>query len=262
MGDVLRVRREGPREVITLARPEVHNALNEELIGALDAAFQEAADSDARLVVLAADGASFCAGADLAWMQRAAQLTPEENRADAARLAAMIRSIAGCPKPVIARVQGAALGGGVGLVAACDLAVAAPQATFGLSEVRLGLAPSVIFPFLLRKIARHHLLEAALTGDRFPAARALQMGLVNEVSSDLDAVIDRWAASLLAAGPDALAAVKALFAAVPQLPPEAARAFTADLIARLRAGEEAREGIRAFLERRAPSWAPPRNAGR
>ncbi len=255
MTEPLRTRVDGPRLTVTLSRPEVHNAFNEDLNQALDQAFrQAAADSDLRYIVLAGDGPSFCAGADLDWMRRMARASAGENRADAARLAAMLEAIAMCPKPVIARVHGAAIGGGVGLVAACDVAVGAPGAVFGFGEVRLGIAPSVIFPFLLRKVARHHLLWAALTGERLPAQRAVEMGLINEVADDLDAVIDRWAAAFLAAGPVALAAVKDLFNTVPRLDPQAAREFTVDLIARLRAGPEAQEGMRAFLEKRRPEW--------
>jgi methylglutaconyl-CoA hydratase len=241
---------------VTLSRPEVHNAFNEDLIQALDQTFrQAAAESDLRYVVLAGDGPSFCAGADLDWMRRMARASAEENRADAGRLAGMFEAIATCPKPVVACVHGAAIGGGVGLVASCDVAVAAPRAVFGFGEVRLGIAPSVIFPFLLRKVPRHHLLWAALTGERLPAARALEMGLINEVADDLDAVVDRWAAAFLAAGPCALAAVKNLFNTVPHLDPQAAREFTVDMIARLRAGPEAQEGMRAFLEKRRPGWS-------
>jgi methylglutaconyl-CoA hydratase len=195
-------------------------------------------------------------------MRRMAAASPEENRADAARLAAMFEAIAACPKPIVARVHGAAMGGGVGLVAACDLAVATPDSVFGFSEVRLGLAPSVIFPYLLRKSVRHHLLQAALTGERCSAQRAQEMGLVNEVAEDLDAVIDRWAEAFLAAGPEALAAVKNLFNTIPHQEPQAARAFTVDLIASLRAGREAQEGIRAFLEKRRPDWFRAPDDGR
>jgi methylglutaconyl-CoA hydratase len=253
----LQSHREGPRLTLVLARPAVHNALDEDLMAALETALRQAPAAGVRYVVLAGEGPSFCAGADLAWMHRAARMNPEENRQDAERLAALLDAIVTCPLPVIARVHGAVLGGGVGLVAACDLAVATPAAVFGLSEVRLGLAPAVIFPVLLHRMTPSPLLQAALTGERFTADAARAMGLVHEVADDPDAVIARWAASLLAAPPGALAAVKTLFHTVPHLPRDEARAFTVGLLARLRAGEEAQEGIRAFLERRRPRWAPP-----
>ncbi|MDR7536933.1 MAG: enoyl-CoA hydratase-related protein [Armatimonadota bacterium] len=255
MSDVLRLLRQGPALHVLLARPEVHNALDARLIAALTEAFTAAAaDPAVRYVVLAGEGPSFCAGADLGWMRASLDLPADENRADAARLAAMLDALVACPKPVIASVHGATLGGGVGLVAACDLAVATPDATFGLTEVRLGLVPAMIFPFLLRKAVRHLVLQAALTGERFGVAQAQAMGLVNAVAEDRGVVIARWAQAVLAAGPQALGGVKALFAAVPQLSWEDARRYTVDLIARVRAGAEAQEGMRAFLERRRPAW--------
>jgi methylglutaconyl-CoA hydratase len=257
VSDVLRRTRHGPALRLVLARPEVHNALEPRLIGALTEAFAAAAaDPDVRYVVLTGEGPSFCAGADLTWMRASLGLAPDENRADAARLAALLDAIVACPKPVIASVHGATLGGGVGLLAACDLAVATPQATFGLTEVRLGLVPAMIFPFLLRKAVRHLVLQAALTGERFGAAQAQAMGLLNAVAEDREAVIAGWAQAVLAAGPQALGGVKALFDTVPRLSWEQARAYTVDLIARVRAGPEAQEGMRAFLERRRPAWAP------
>ncbi|MGQ0571395.1 MAG: enoyl-CoA hydratase-related protein [Armatimonadota bacterium] len=263
MAAPIRTHVDAARLTILLSRPEVHNAFDEAMIEALDDAFRGIAGRDnVRYVVLAGEGASFCAGADVGWMRRMAGASPDENRADARRLADMLESVATCPKPVIARVHGAALGGGVGLVAACDLAVAVPGASFRLSEVRLGLTPAVIFPLLLRKVTRHEVLWAALTGERFSAARARDMGLVHEVAGDLDTAIDRWAQALLAGGPHALAAVKELFNKVPQLSWESAREMTVDLIARLRAGSEAREGMQAFFERRRPDWSLPGDAGR
>jgi methylglutaconyl-CoA hydratase len=257
VSSVLRLQTDGPRANVTLCRPEVHNALNAALLDAIAAAFREVATRhDVRYVVLTGDGPSFCAGADVHWMRASLHASVEENRADAARLIAALGAITTCPKPVIAQVDGAALGGGVGLVAACDLAVAVPAAVFGLTEVRLGLVPAMIFPFLLQKVAPHHLRWAALTGDRFPAQRALEMGLVNEVADDVAAVIDRWADSLLAAGPHAAAGVKELFRAIPHLSPDAARSYAIELSAGVRAGQEAQEGMLAFLERRKPSWKP------
>jgi methylglutaconyl-CoA hydratase len=257
VSEVLRRVRDGPALRLVLARPEVHNALDTRLIAALTDAFGAAAgDPEVRYVILAGEGPSFCAGADLVWMRASLELSPGENRADAARLAAMLDAVVACPKPVIASVHGATLGGGMGLLAACDLAVAAPEATFGLTEVRLGLVPAVIFPFLLRRAVRHLVLQAALTGERFGVAQAQAMGLINAVAADREAVVARWARALLAAGPQALGGVKALFDTLPRLSWDEARRYTVDLIARVRVGAEGQEGMRAFLERRRPAWAP------
>jgi methylglutaconyl-CoA hydratase len=251
----LRTAIEGPRLAVTLSRPDVHNALNADLIESLGQRFREAAALEGvRYIVLAGDGPSFCAGGDLAFMRGMVDRPFEENRASAGRLAQTLEAMITCPKPIIARVHGAALAGGMGLVAACDLAVAHPNALFGLTEVRVGIVPSMIFPFMLRKVARHHLLWAALTGDRFPAQRALEMGLVNEVADDLDGAITRWAESLLAGGPSAQAGAKDLFFRVPHLPWAEAKALTVELIVRGCISPEGQEGMLAFLEKRRPTW--------
>lgn len=248
---------EGPRLTLTLNRPQVHNALNADLIDALGAAVRGAAAADGiRYVVLQGEGTSFCAGADLEWMRASLTATRAQNEADAGRLVETLEAIARCPKPVIARVHGPALAGGMGLVAACDLAVAGPGALFGLTEVRLGLVPAMIFPYLLRQIAPRDLAWAALTGERFGPQRARDMGLVNEVSEDVDRVIARWADHLVAAAPQAQARVKEMIHTLPGLTREAARAYTIGLIAEVRAGPEGQEGMRAFLEHRRPSWKP------
>ena len=257
MSETLRSHIAGPRMSITLCRPRVHNALDAELIAEIDQAFREVAGiEEVRYVLLAGEGPSFCAGADLRWMQAAVSAPPEENRADAARLASALEAIAHCPKPVIARVHGTCLAGGMGMVAACDLAVAAPDTVFGLAEVRLGLVPAMIFPYLLRKVAPHQLLRAALTGERFNAIQARDMGLIHEVTDDPDEIVQRWADLLLAGGPQALTQVKALFRSVPEMPWDAARQYTVEVIAQVRAGPEAQEGTRAFLQKRKPRWAP------
>jgi len=246
-----------PRLTVTLSRPELHNALNADIIDAIGEVFSKAASTnEVRYVVLEGSGPSFCAGADLAWMREGLDASLAENRAGAGRLAEVLDTIVACPKPVIASVHGSALGGGLGLVAACDLAVATPDAMFGLTEVRLGLVPAMIFPYLLRKVARHHLLQAALTGDRFSAQRAHELGLINEIDDNREATIARWAESLVAAGPQAIARVKELFHKVPQLSWEAARNYTIDLIAKIRTGREAQEGMRAFLDKERPPWMP------
>lgn len=255
MSEVLRRRVDGPRLTLTLNRPDVHNALNVELIDALGAAVRDATTTRGiRYMVLEGEGPSFCAGADVAWMRAAVAATRAQNEADAGRVIDTLDAIVRSPKPVIARVHGAALAGGMGLVGACDLVVAGPRAGFGLTEVRLGLVPAMIFPYLLRKVAPHHLRWAALTGERFGPHVARDMGLVNEVADDIDRVIAHWADGLMAAAPAAQARVKTLFNTVPGLTWEAARAYTVELIAEVRAGPEGQEGMRAFLEKRRPSW--------
>ena len=256
MDETLRCSVGGPRMTVTLCRPRVHNALNAELIALIDQAFREAAGrEEVRYVVLEGEGTSFCAGADLKWMQAAVDLPPEENRADAARLAAALEAIATCPKPVIARVHGACLAGGMGLAAACDLAVAAPDTVFGLAEVRLGLVPAIIFPYLLRKVAPHQLLRVALTGERFDTTRAREMGLIHEAADEPEAVVRRWGDLLVTGGPRALARVKAMFRAVPGMSWAAAQQHAVEVIAEVRAGPEAQEGTEAFLQKRRPPWA-------
>ncbi len=238
--------RDGPVLRITLARPERRNAFDGELIAALTAAFGEA--GDARVVVLAGEGASFCAGADIDWMRASAGLSHEENVAEALLLHAMFDVVDGCPAPVVGRVQGHALGGGCGLVACCDIAIAAPDAVFAFSEVKLGLVPAVISPFALAKIGPSGARRYFVTGERFDAGEALRIGLVHEVADDLDAAVDRIAAELLTAGPDAARAAKAL--ARHQLTAEE----STRLIAERRTSAEGQEGLRAFLERRPPGW--------
>jgi len=257
LSEVLRRRVDGPRLTLTLSRPEVHNALNAELIDALGAAVRSnAADHGIRYIVLEGEGPSFCAGADLGWLRASLEATRAQNEADAGRLVDTLDAIVRCPKPVIARVHGAALAGGMGLVAACDLAVAGPGALFGLTEVRLGLVPAMIFPYLLRKVAAHSLRWAAITGERFGPQHARDMGLVNEVAEDIDRVIAHWADSLVAAAPHAQARVKGMFDTLPGMTWDSARAYTVALIAEVRAGPEGQEGMRAFLEKRRPSWRP------
>jgi methylglutaconyl-CoA hydratase len=244
MGGLLR-EREGPVLRVTLARPERHNAFDAELIADLTEAFADV--GDARAVVLAGEGPSFCAGADVEWQRSAIDLSFDENVEDAMRLYRMCETIDRCPAPVIARVHGYALGGGSGLVACADVAVAAPDATFGFSEVKLGIIAAVISPFVLSRIGAHA-RRYFLTGERFGAHTALRIGLIEEVAEDPDAAIDRVLAELLTSGPNAVREAKQLIRERPD-GEEAAR-----IAARLRTGEEGQEGLRAFLERRAPSW--------
>lgn len=243
---------------ISLNRPDLHNAFNEQLVAELAAEFlQVAALPEVRVVVLAAEGKSFCAGADLKWMQKMAGYSFAENVADAEALGRMLRTIRDCPKPTIARVHGAAYGGGVGLVAACDLAVALEKVTFCLSEARLGLAPAVISPFLLEKVAPAALRRYALTAEPFDGREAKRIGLVTEAVEsfeDLDKWISDASDALKLAGPYALAACKKILRDVQQAAPDEVQALTAERIAELRASDEGQEGLKAFLEKRPPKW--------
>ncbi len=239
-------------------RPEVHNAFDEALIDELAAAFDAlGADSAVRVVILGGRGRSFSAGADLNWMQRAAQAGEEENFADAARLARMLRSIAECPKPTIARVHGAALGGGMGLASACDICIAAEEAVFATSEVRFGIIPAAISPYVIRAIGERQAGRYFQTAERIGAARALQLGLAHDVvaAEALDAKVDELVGALRAGGPQAQAAAKQLVAAVgTRAVDDAMVDDTARRIARLRATAEAREGLQAFLAKRPAAW--------
>jgi enoyl-CoA hydratase/carnithine racemase len=226
---------------VTLARPERRNAFDAALIAELTEAFADV--GDARAIVLAGEGQSFCAGADVDWQRSAIDLSYEENVEDALRLYRMCETIERCPAPVIARVHGYALGGGSGLVACADIAIAAPDAVFGFSEVKLGIIPAVISPFVLPKIGAHA-RRYFLTGERFDAATALRIGLIQEIADDLDAAVDGVLSELLTAGPEAVREAKRLIRERP------AGEETAQIAARLRAGEEGQEGLRAFLEGR------------
>jgi methylglutaconyl-CoA hydratase len=249
-----------PRGVatLTLARAELHNAFDDALIAALTAEIGRLGSLDGvRAVVLAAEGKSFSAGADLNWMKRMASYTQAENRRDADALAELMRALNDCPKPTIARVQGAAFGGGVGLVACCDIAVAAETATFCLSEVKLGLIPAVISPYVLRAMGARAARRYFLTAEIFDAAEAHRLGLVHVVTAQdaLDGALEGLLAKLLAAGPTAVAECKALIARVAEGDVDSAMiADTAQRIARLRVSPEGREGIGAFLAKRKPGW--------
>lgn len=260
------VRRDGPIATVTMNRPERHNAFDETLIAALTSAFVELGeDPSVRAVILAGAGPSFSAGADVGWMRRAAEYGEEENRADARRLAAMLKTIDECPKPVVARVQGAALGGGTGLVAVCDIVIASRRASFGTTEVRLGLAAAVISPFVLRAIGPRQARRLFLTGERIDAERALAIGLVHEVVEEnaLDARVDAVLDHLLAGGPEAQAASKELIRIVLAMPQGGSllTEATVGVIAARRASAEGKEGLRAFLEKREPSWRARRGGG-
>lgn len=242
---------------VTLNRPAVHNAFDDALIAALDATFATLdADPAVRVVVLEAAGKSFSAGADLAWMQRVAAYTQAENEADAARLAALMRRLDGLIKPTVAVVQGAAYGGGVGLVACCDVAIASETARFCLSEVRLGLVPAVISPYVVAAIGPRQARRWFQTAEVFTAAQARDLGLVHEVTPPgaLAATRDQVVAALLAGAPSAQAEAKTLATAAAAPLDDALVDGTTRLIARLRAAPEGREGLAAFLAKRPPDW--------
>jgi methylglutaconyl-CoA hydratase len=241
----LRIERQGPVLRVTLARPERRNAFDAALIRELTDAFEDV--GDARAVVLAGEGETFCAGADVEWQRSSIDLSYEENVEDAARLARMMSGIDGCPAPLVARVQGYALGGGSGLVACADIAVASTDTIFGFSEVKLGIIPAVISPFVLAKIGVHA-RRYFLTGERFDAGTALRIGLVHEVTADLDGTVEGIVGEILTGGPEAVRAAKVLVREQPpvdELP---------HIAARRRTSAEGQEGLRAFLEKRRAKW--------
>jgi methylglutaconyl-CoA hydratase len=245
--------------IITLNRPDRHNAFDSQTIGELIQSFAGMASDDAvRVVVLSSAGKSFCAGADLEWMRTAAKWTSAENEADARVLAEMLHRLATLPKPTIARVQGAAYGGGVGLIAACDIAVATFDAQFALSEVKLGLIPATIAPHVIAAIGERHARRYMLTAERFSASEAYRIGLVHEMVPDeasLDQAVGAIIDAVLDNGPDALAECKDLIRAVGHRTIDAVViADTARRIARVRASDEGRQGVAAFLEGRKPGW--------
>jgi len=253
----LDVHRDGSVEYVTLNRPDVRNAFNEGTIKEITWwADAVAAKRDVRAVVLAGAGSVFCAGADLEWMRRMAGYSHQENLDDASDMARMFHTLDKLPVPLIGRVHGAALGGGVGLAAICDIVVAAEDAVFGLTEVRLGLIPAVIAPFVIGKIGRSAARELFLTGARFGAPRAAALGLAHAVvpTAALDETIGGYLADLLAGAPGALAAAKQLIAECSRRTTSESATFCAEAIADRRASPEGQEGIRAFLEKRKPNW--------
>lgn len=248
----------GPISRVTLNRPEVRNAFNDEMITELTLAFtQLGQDPQVRAVVLAAEGASFCAGADLNWMRRMADYSHAENLADAATLAEMMRVIYTCPKPTIARIQGDVYAGGIGLVAACDMAVSVDCANYCLSEVKLGLVPATISPYVIRAMGARAAHRYFLTAERFSAAEALRIGFVHTVVSadQLDAKVAELSKSLLSAGPNAVRVGKALLHEVAGRDIDAPLiASTVASIANIRASAEGKEGVQSFLQKRKPNW--------
>ena len=252
---------DGQLGIITLNNPDKHNAFDDVLIADLTHALKAMEDSaDVRVVILSAVGKSFSAGADLNWMKRIANYTLDENVRDAMALATLMCTLHGLTKPTIARVQGAAYGGGVGLIASCDIAVGTHEATFSLSEVKLGLIPAVISPYVIAAIGERAAHRYFLTAEKFDAGEAYRLGLLHELvanDDDMDEKINDICTALLAAGANSLAEAKALIAAVANHPiNDALSAETAQRIARIRVSAEGREGLNAFLEKRKPNWAP------
>jgi methylglutaconyl-CoA hydratase len=242
---------------VILARPESRNALNAALIAEIARCFDELADDDnVRVVVFTGEGSSFCAGADIGYMRDTTRFSYEENLEDARRLAGMYRAVDELPKPVVAKVRGAAIGGGAGLVAAADVAVAGEGTRFAFSEVRLGIAPATIAPFVVRKIGLSRARALFLTGERFGTREAREFGLIHDVSpeGDLDARTEHVVSLLLQGGPAAQAAIKGLLRQVAATEPMEALGLMTGLIADLRTGEEGQEGLGAFLQKREPNW--------
>jgi methylglutaconyl-CoA hydratase len=244
---------------VTLNRPEVRNALNEVLIDELTDCFRTISeDVNVRVVILNGAGSVFCAGGDMNWMQRSINFSPEENRRDARTLAEMYRAIDECAQPVIACVHGAALGGGMGLCSVSDIVLAAPDVQFGFTEVKLGIVPAVISPFILKKIGENHARRYFLTSELFKTEVAKEIGLVHEILSleQIPARAETLAKQILANGPQAVREAKKLVREIIRKPMDVALDHAVDLISHLRTSPEGQEGLRSFLEKRAPSWKP------
>lgn len=260
MTDPIQCRIEHGIARLTLTRPDIHNAFDDGLIGALTEQLKALADdSQVRVVVLSGEGASFSAGADLNWMRRMAAADEKDNQRDARRLAELMRTLNYLPKPTIARVNGAAFGGGVGLVACCDIAIASDAARFGLTEVRLGLVPAAISPYVIDAIGSRQARRWFLTGEIFDAQAALSMGLLHQVvaADQLDGAVDAQVKLFRSAGPVAVSEAKALVHRVTHPDARAQRTLdedNAELIARLRVSPEGQEGLTAFLDKRKPAW--------
>jgi methylglutaconyl-CoA hydratase len=260
---MLEVTRQGAVARVTLNRPELRNAFDDELIKQLRGAFDDLGkDTRIRVVVLAGNGPAFCAGADLNWMKRMAGYSYDENLADARALAEMLAALDRLPKPTIARVHGPVFAGGTGLVAACDIAVGTPEAKFCLSEAKLGLSPATISPYVLRAMGERRARRYFLTAEVFDAQEALRIGMLSALvePNELDSSISSLVQHLLAGGPEALASIKALIRAVAgRRPDDALVAETAQRIAEIRGSPEGREGIASFLEKRKASWCSPKS---
>ena len=256
---LIEVEHAGAVATVRLQRAEVHNAFNARMIGELMTCFEMLADdTTVRAVILTGTGRSFCAGADIQWMQASLDFTYDENIADADRLAAMYEAINTLPKPLIGRINGAAIGGGAGLVACCDVAIAVEHAVFGFGEVRLGILPAVIARYVVPTIGPSHARALFVTGARFSAARAAEIGLVHQVVAvdTLDTAVTEVVADVLRSGPAATGRAKALVEAMITLPPEERRAYSVRAIAEARMSPEGQAGLQAFLRKAPPPWSP------
>jgi len=249
---------EGRIAKVTLNRPDIRNAFNDVMISELLEIFGDVAKrDDVRVVVMTGSGSCYCAGADLHWMKKIRGYSYEENYEDTLRLAELMYSMYSSPKPTIARVNGPAIGGGTGFVAVCDLAIAADSAVFSFSEVKIGVVPACISPYVVRRVGESACREFFLTGERLTAQKACESGLVNDVVAleELDEAVEERVKALLSSGPYALNVCKQLLQKVPLLDFEDAKEYTADVLATLREGEEAQEGMAAFFEKRRPTWS-------
>lgn len=255
--ETLKYQKDGPVGRVTFNRPKVHNAFNATLITEMASLFAELAeDEDLRVVILTGEGKSFCAGADLNWMRQVVEQSFDENLAESNALADLFDQIYRFKRPIVGRINGAAIGGGTGFVAVCDIAVAASTAKFSFSEVKIGVVPACIGPYVIKKMGEGKARELFITGERMDAERALQVGLVNKVVDPdrLDSEIDQLIQSLLSSGPEAVAMAKRLVSEVPAMSSEEFKPYTAEMIARLRISKEGQEGMDAFLNKRKPNW--------
>lgn len=250
------IERRGPVSWLTMSRPDKHNAFHPDLIRELRDAFRDEGEcSEVRAIVLAGEGASFSAGADLEWMKSQGEASESDNVSSAREMAELFETIDRCPKPVVARVQGAALGGGSGLICSVDIAIAGPKALFGFTEVRLGLVAAVISPYVMRRLGYSNTRAKLLTGERFNAQEAYRIGMVHHLAEDLDAAVESVLKELLQGSSQAQKASKELLAEIWDLPREQQLEPTARAIAAARASSDGREGLAAFLEKRKPGWA-------
>ena len=261
----IRCKTDGPVVRVVLNRPDVHNAFNGEMVTELLEVFStlhrvSRESTDVRVVVFTGEGKSFCAGADLNWMKRVKDYTFEENLKESLDISELFYSIYSLPLPTVARVNGAAVGGGMGFVASCDVAVASSEARFSLSEVKLGLVPACISPYVIRKAGEGACREFMLTGERLTAEKAMRLGLVNEVvePAQLDEAVACLVQKLVSSGPKAIGICKELLRTVPGMGFDEVKRSTAEAIARLRVSDEGQEGMKAFLEKRKPRWSPER----
>lgn len=242
---------------IVLNRPEIHNAFNDEMIEGMIKAFEDIEnDKSLRIVTITGEGKSFCAGADLNWMKKMVDYSDEENYQDSVKLSELFHAINNCSLPVLAKVNGAALGGGTGVISACDFVLAAKSAKFGFTEARLGLVPAVISPFVMAKIGESNARAWFLSGERFTAEKAKEMGMVHEITplDNLDSEFEKWIEKFLMAGPEAAKEAKSLIKGVLSSDKDKVTDYTCKTIARIRTGEEGQEGMKALLEKRKPSW--------